>query len=49
MDMQVRDIMTPDPTALKFPGLWLFVSGFWLMVTGWLQVDRGIVMEPGSS
>jgi hypothetical protein len=35
-------------TALKNPELWLVVSGFWLMVTGWLQVDSGIVMASGS-
>ncbi len=36
------------PTALKNPELWLLVSGFWLMVTRWLQVDSGIVMASGS-
>jgi hypothetical protein len=35
-------------TALKNPELWLVVSGFWLMVTGWMQVDSGIVMASGS-
>jgi hypothetical protein len=35
------------PTALKNPEQWLLVSGFWLMVTGWLQVDSGVVMVPG--
>jgi hypothetical protein len=37
-----------EPTALKNPELWLLVSGLWLMVTGWLQVDSGIVMASGS-
>jgi hypothetical protein len=29
------------PTALKFPGLWVLVSGFLRLVTVWLHVDRG--------
>ena len=37
-----------DGTALKNLELWLLVSGFWLMVTRWLQVDSGIVMASGS-
>jgi hypothetical protein len=28
-------------TALKFPGLWVLVSGFLRLVTVWLHVDRG--------
>jgi len=39
--------MGHEGTALKNPELWLVVSGFWLMVTGWLQVDSGIVMASG--
>ena len=31
----------PVPTALKFPGLWVLVSGFLRLVTVWLHVDRG--------
>jgi hypothetical protein len=38
-----------EATALKNPELWLPVSGFWLMVTGWLQVGSGIVMASGNS
>jgi hypothetical protein len=38
---------TTTPTALKNLELWLSVSGFWLMVTRWLQVDSGIVMASG--
>jgi hypothetical protein len=41
-------LLRGEPTALKNPELWLVVSGFWLMVTGWMQVDSGIVMASGS-
>jgi hypothetical protein len=33
--------MTLWATALKFPGLWVLVSGFLRLVTVWLHVDRG--------
>ena len=35
-------------TALKFPELWLLVSGFRLRVTNWRHVDSGGVMDSGS-
>jgi hypothetical protein len=44
----VRERYRYWPTALKFSGLCLLVSGFRPRVTNWPHVDRGSVMDPGS-